>query len=86
MTRHQISKDRFVLVNVESPHTAAVGRPRPAAAGEALNGAPPQQSVSSVAAHLAAGAQRAPVRPSSRGVAGHLPIGQTRRVTQVRVC
>lgn len=70
----------------QSPRTAADGGPRPASAGKALDRAPPHQSVASVAAHLTAGPQRAPVGSAPRGVAGHLPIGQTWRMTPVWVC
>lgn len=76
----------FILLKSQIPHTAAVSSPRPASAGEAVDGAPPQQSVSSIAAHLTAGSQRAPVGSASRGVAGHLPVGQTWRMTPVWVC
>ena len=72
-------------VKGRSPHTAAEGGPRPAAAGEALEGAPPHQPVAPVAAHLTAGVQRALVGGAPRRVAGHLPIGQTRSMAPVRV-
>lgn len=70
----------------EVPRTAAEGRPGPTAGREAADGAPAQQSVSSVALHLASGAQRAPVAAPARRVAGGLPIGQSHRVTPERVC
>lgn len=65
--------------------TTAKGRPRPASAGQAADGPAAKQLVASIAAHLAAGSQRALVGPAPRGVAGDLPIGQTRRVAPVWV-
>lgn len=65
---------------------AAVSSPRPTAVSEAHNGMSSQQLVPSIAAHLAASSQRAPVGSASRGVAGHLTIGQTQRMAPVRVC
>lgn len=67
-------------------HLAAVSSPRPAAISEAHNGASSQQLVPSIAAHLATRSQCAPVGSASRGVAGHLTVGQTRRMAPVRVC
>lgn len=75
----------MVKTNMKSLRTAAVTSPRPFAVGETLNGASPHQSVSSIAPHLTAGPQRAPVGHSSGGAAGRLPVGQTRRMTPVRV-
>lgn len=69
----------------EIPHTAAESSPGPASAGEAADGAPPQQFVPSIAAYLTAGSQRALIGSAPRGAAGHLPIGQSRRVTPMWV-
>lgn len=74
-----------VYLKAELLRTAAESSPGPASAGEALDRTPPQQSVSSITAHRTAGAQRAPVGAASRRVTGHLPVGQTRRVTPVWV-
>lgn len=84
----RIPSDSSSNKNVKSvlPHTAAEGGPRPAPAGEARDRALPDQSVSSVAAHLTASAQRAPVGPPPGGVAGHLSVSEARGTTPVRVC
>lgn len=66
-------------------HLAAESCSRPAAVGKALNGAPPDKSVAGVTLHVAAGAQGAAVGRSTRRAARHLPIGQARGVTPVRV-
>lgn len=68
------------------PRTAAESRPRPASAGEAHDRSASHQSVTPVAAHLTASSQRALVGSAPRGVAGHLPIAQTRRVAPVWIC
>lgn len=68
------------------PRTAAESRPGPASAGEARDRSASQQFVTPVAAHLTASSQRALVGSAPRGVAGHLPIAQTRRVAPVRIC
>ncbi len=81
-----IFKYSYGKLTSKHPHTAAEGSPRPASAGEAGDCVLPQQPVSSIAAHLTAGAQRAQVGAASRGAAGHLPIGQTRSMTPVWVC
>lgn len=71
---------------LKSPHTATESRPRPEAVGEALNQPSAQQSVASIAAHLAAGAHHAPVRPAPGGAADHFTIGQMWRTTPVWIC
>lgn len=43
-----------LIIKLNSPHTAAVSSPRPAAVRKAHNGLSSQQLVASVAAHLAA--------------------------------
>lgn len=68
-----------------SARTAAESRPGPLAAGEALDGRPAQQLVASVALHLAAGPQGAPVAAAAGGAAGGLAVGQPHRVTPERV-
>lgn len=64
---------------------AAVSSPRPAATVEALNRVSSQQPVASVAGHLTAGAQCTPGGPTSRGLTGHLTVGQTWWVAPVRI-
>lgn len=74
------------LGGIECPRTAAEGRPRPAPAGQAADGSAALQLVAPIAAHLAAGSQRALVGPAPRGVAADLTIGQAGRVAPVWVC
>lgn len=66
-------------------HLTTESSSRPAAVGEALDGAPSDEPVSTVTLHVTAGPQGALVRRSTRGATCHLPIGQTRGVTPVRV-
>lgn len=66
--------------------TAAERRPGPPSALEALDGAPAQQLVPSVALHLTSGSQSAPVAAPPGRVAGGLPVGQPHRVAPERVC
>lgn len=70
----------------EFARTAAEGRPGPAPALEAPDGALAQQFVSSVALHLTSGPQSAPVAAPARRVAGGLPVGQPHRVAPERIC